>query len=188
MSFYSVQELKDLGLAQFGENVRISKKASLYNPGSISIGSNVRIDDFCVLSAGEGGIEVGNYIHIAVYSSLIGAGKITLGDFSNLSSRVSVYSSNDDYSGEHMTNPMVPTRLTGIKHADVAIGKHVIVGSGTIVLPGGMLEEGVAVGALSLVKSRCQTFGIYAGVPARRIGERQRRLLDLEQQLLLEGQ
>ena len=188
MSYFSAKELQTLDLASLGEDVRISRLASIYNPGRISIGNHVRIDDFCVLSAGEGGIEIGNYIHIAVYCSLIGAGKIAVYDFSNLSSRVSVYSSNDDYSGMYMTNPMVPDEYTGVTHDDVIIGKHTIVGSGSVILPGAKLEEGTAVGSLSLVKNKytCQSFGIYAGVPVRRIGERKRDLLELEKQLRLQ--
>ena len=183
MSFYSTEELQTLGLASFGEDIRISRKASIYNPGRIALGSHVRIDDFCVLSAGEGGIEIGDYVHIAVYCSLIGAGKIKVNDFCNLSSRVSIYSSNDDYSGEHLTNPTVPDQFTGVTHADVLLGKHVIIGSGSVVLSSICLEDGVAVGALSLVTRNCQAFGIYGGVPARRIGERKRDLLELEKQL-----
>ncbi len=182
MSFYSAGELQTLGLATFGEDVRISKKTSIYNPGRISIGSHVRIDDFCVLSAGEGGIEIGHYIHIAVFCSLIGAGKIELDDFCNLSSRVSIYSSNDDYTGSYLSNPTVPAEFTGVAHADVVLRKHVIIGSGSVVLPGVCLDDGVAVGALSLVTKNCQAFGIYGGVPARRIGERKRDLLELEKQ------
>lgn len=183
MSFYSIEEIQTLGLATFGEDVRISRKASIYNPGRIAIGNHVRIDDFCVLSAGEGGIEIGDYVHIAVYCSLIGAAKIKLNDFCNLSSKVSIYSSNDDYSGKYLTNPTVPAEFTGVAHADVLLGKHVIIGSGSVVLPGISLEDGVAVGALSLVTKECQAFGIYGGVPARRIGERKRDLLELEKQL-----
>lgn len=182
MSFYSTEELQTLGLARFGEDVRISKKASIYNPGRISIGNHVRIDDFCVLSAGEGGIEIGDYVHIAVYCSLMGAGKIKFDDFSGLSSRVSIYSSNDDYSGEHLTNPTVPSRFAGVEHSDVNICKHVIIGSGSVVLPGVILEDGVAIAALSLVSKNCSAFGVYSG--NRRIGERKRDLLELEKQLL----
>lgn len=183
MSFCSADELQKLGLARFGEDVRISEKASIYNPGRISIGNHVRIDDFCVLSAGEGGIEIGDYVHIAVYCSLIGAGKIRLNDFCNLSSRVSIYSSNDDYTGKYLTNPTVPAEFTGVSHANVLVGRHVIIGSGTVVLPDVHLEDGVAVGALSLISKNCTAFGIYCGVPARRIGERKRDLLELEKQL-----
>ena len=83
-----------------------------------------------------------------------------------------------------MTNPMVPSKYTGVTHADVFLGKHVIVGSGSVILPGVTLEEGVAVGALSLVQKKCEAFGIYAGNPARRIKDRKRDLLELEQRLI----
>jgi dTDP-4-amino-4,6-dideoxy-D-glucose acyltransferase len=183
MAWLSQQQLQSLKFQSLGQNVLISDRASLYGCERIAIANNVRIDDFCVLSAGEGGIQIGSYIHIAVYSSLIGAGNITLSDFCNLSSRVSIYSSNDDYSGATLTNPMVPSQYTGVTHADVTLKKHVIIGSGSIVLPDVVLEEGVAVGALSLVTKNCAAFGIYAGVPAKRIKNRKRDLLLLEERL-----
>jgi acetyltransferase-like isoleucine patch superfamily enzyme len=184
MSFLGPQELAALGLGAYGDDVRISTKASLHNAKNIRFGSHVRIDDFCVLSAGDGGIELGSFIHVGVFSSLIGAGRITLRDFCNLSSRTSIYSSNDDYSGAHMTNPTVSPEFTGVAHAAVTVGRHVIIGAGSVLLPGVTLEDGVAVGALSLIKQNCRAFGIYAGSPARRIGSRTRDLLELEGQFL----
>lgn len=184
MAWLSRLALEEMGFATLGHNVLISDKASIYNCASIVIGSHVRIDDFCVLSAGVGGIHIGNNVHIAVYSSLVGAGKISLDNFSGLSARVSIYSSSDDYSGAVLTNPTVPAEFTHVVHADVTIGRHSIIGTGSIVLPGVTLEEGVAIGALSLVKANCQAFGVYAGTPARRIAERKRDLLQLEQQYL----
>ena len=180
--------IEGMGFVTVGKNVMISDKACFYNCAAISVGSNVRIDDFCVLSAGVGGISIGNHIHIAIGVSLIGAGKITVCDFSNLSSRVSIYSSNDDYSGATMTGPTLPREFTNVRHADVFIGRHTIVGSGSIILPGVTLEEGVAVGALSLVNKRCGAFGIYAGNPARLVKERKRDLLALEQRFLASPQ
>ena len=184
MAFLERDELKKMGFVKLGRNVFISDKASIYNAKNISIGNNVRIDDFCVISAGEGGVELGNYIHIAVFSSLIGAGKITMNDYSCISSRVSVYSSNDDYSGKAMTNSMVPDKFKSVIHKKVFLDKHVIVGSGSIILPGAILEEGVAVGALSLVNKKCDAFGIYAGNPLRRIKSRKQDLKQKEKLLL----
>lgn len=172
--------IDEMGFGSVGENARISDKASFYNCSNIFIGNNVRIDDFCVISAGRGGICIGDYVHIAVYSCLIGRGKITISDFCNISSRVSIYSSSDDYSGASMTNPMVPTQYTDVLHADVFLGKHSIVGSGCVILPGVTLGEGAAVGALSLIRKDCREFGIYAGSPAEFIRERKRDLLELE--------
>lgn len=185
MAFLTEQQLGALGFASLGRNVLISDKASVYGAERIHIGNHVRIDDFCVLSAGKGGIEIGEHIHIAVYSSLIGAGKITISDFCNISSKVSIYSSNDDYSGHFMTNPMIPDEYTNVIHADVTLGKHVIIGSGSVILPGVILYEGVAIGSLSLVSNDCEAFGIYIGVPARKVKNRSKKLLDLEKKLIM---
>ena len=180
MGFLSQSQINEMGFSRVGKNPSLSDKASYYNCKNVVIGDNVRIDDFCVISAGTAGINIGSHIHIAAYSSLIGAGKISLDDFSNISSRVAIYSSNDDYSGASMTNPTLPVGFTNVTHADVSIGRHVIIGAGSVVLPGVVLEEGVAIGALSLVSKNCKAFGIYSGVPARRIKERKKDLLDLE--------
>jgi len=183
MSYYSREELRLLGLAQVGQHVQISKKASIYNPSRITIGSHVRIDDYCVLSAGEGGIAIGDYVHVAVFCSLIGGGRIVLEDFAGLSGRVSIYSSNEDYSGAFLTNPTVPRQFTHVTQEGVIVGRHCIIGAGAVVLPGVVLEEGVAIGALSLVNRSCSAFGIYAGVPARFVRNRSRKLRELGEQL-----
>ena len=185
MAMLSRKAIETLRFETVGENVQISDRASFYGANRIALGNNVRIDDFCVLSAGVGGILVGDHDHIAIYSSLVGAGRITLTDFCGISSRVAIYSSNDDYSGASLTNPTVPSEYTSVTHADVFFGKHVIVGSGSVILPGVTLEEGVAVGALSLVTRNCSAFGIYAGNPARRIKDRKRDLQELEKRFLL---
>ncbi len=54
MGFYTRKELERIGFKSIGENVLISDKTSIYSPQNISIGNNVRIDDYCVLSAGGG--------------------------------------------------------------------------------------------------------------------------------------
>lgn len=184
MAWLTNEKIKEMGFACFGKNMMLSDKASYYNCGNIRLGDSVRIDDFCVLAAGQGGVEIGCHVHIAVYCSIIGREKIKIEDFSGLSSRVSVYSSSDDYSGAAMTNPTVPPEFTNVRHAEVKIGRHVIVGAGSIVLPGVTLEEGVAVGALSLVRKDCKAFGIYMGSPAKRIGERKRDLLEIEKRFI----
>lgn len=172
-----------MGFATAGEDVMLSDKATYYNCANIRLGSHVRIDDFCVLSAGQGGIVLGNYVHVAVFCSIIGHGRIELADFAGLSSRVSIYSSNDDYTGATLTNPTVPEKFRGVRHADVMLQKHAIVGAGSVILPGVTLHEGAAVGALSLVTKSCEAFSIYSGVPAKRIMKRKNALLELERQL-----
>jgi dTDP-4-amino-4,6-dideoxy-D-glucose acyltransferase len=180
MAFHSPDALHRMGFLSLGHNVRLSTKASVYGASRISLGSNCRIDDFCVLSAGDEGIFIGQNVHIAVMCSLIGKGRIELADFCNISSRVSIYSSSDDYSGEYMTNPTVPEEYTNVDHRAVTLKRHVIIGSGTVILPGITIGEGTAVGALSLVARDLEPFGIYVGLPAKRVKPRSRRLLELE--------
>lgn len=184
MSFYDPEELASLGISSIGSNVRISRKASIYGADRIAVGDNVRIDDFCILSAGEGGIDIGSYVHIAAYTSLIGGGRIVIADFANLSSRVSVYSSSDDYSGRTMSNPMIPDSFKAVDSRPVTIGRHVIVGSGSVVLPGVVLGESAAVGALSLVRESIAASAIVAGCPARQVGTRNEDHRDLETRFL----
>lgn len=185
MAMLPREVIESMGFLSLGENIQISDRASFYGTERIALGSNIRIDDFCVISAGLGRIEIGNHVHIAVGATLIGGGKITLCDFVGISSKSSVYSSNDDYSGAALTGPTLPSEFTNVRHSDVFMGKHVIVGAGSVILPGVTLEEGVAVGALSLIHKRCEAFGIYVGNPARRIKERKRDLLEVEKQFLL---
>lgn len=183
ISFYSEDELKELGLKSFGENVKISRHACFYGIENISVGDNVRIDDFCILS---GNISLGSNIHIAAYTALYGGEKgIFIDDFANLSSRVTVYSISDDYSGETMTNPMIPDEYKKIKSETVYIEKHVIIGSTTVVLPGVRLKEGSAFGSLSFVNRDSEPWSINAGIPFKKIKNRSKKLLSLEKRFSL---
>lgn len=180
-SFYSQEELQELGLKRYGENVLISRKSSIYQADKISIGSNVRIDDFCILS---GEIEIGNYVHIAAYASLFaGDAGIRMEDFSGLSSKCSVYAVSDDYSGRSMTNPTVPKKYKLYEVGEaVNIGRHAIVGCNSVILPGVNIGEGTAVGSMSLCTRTTEEWSIYTGIPAKKRGVRKRDLLELEKE------
>jgi acetyltransferase-like isoleucine patch superfamily enzyme len=179
-SFYSPEELRELGLLRFGENVLLSRFARLYSPETIEIGDHVRIDDFCILS---GRITLGSRIHISAYTALYGAAGITLEDFTTVSGRTLIYSVSDDYSGDTLTNPMIPDQYRNVTQAPVRLGQFAIIGAGSVVLPGVTIHEGAAIGAMSLVRTDAAEWTIYAGVPARRIGERHRNLLWLAKDL-----
>lgn len=177
-SFYTISELKEFGFRELGQNVLISRKASIYGADNIIIGRNVRIDDFCILS---GKITLKNYIHISAYASLFG-GKtgIILEDFVTVSSRIAIYAESDDYSGEALTNPMIPDEYRNVYCGKVVLHRHVIIGTGSTILPGVVIEEGTAVGSMSLVNKSLEGWGVYAGVPCHRIKERSRKLLEKE--------
>ncbi len=181
-SFYSNDELKEIGFKKYGDNVLISRKASIYGASNISIGNNVRIDDFCILS---GTISLGNYIHIAAYSALYGGDKgIEIKDFANVSSRVCIYSVSDDYSGESLTNPMIPDEYKKVFSAKVQIGRHVIIGTNSTVMPGVCIGEGCSFGAYSFINRSSEDWTINVGIPYRKIRERSKNLLKLEEKYI----
>jgi galactoside O-acetyltransferase len=184
VGFLTPEQLTEIGFKSVGRNVLLSEKASVYNPSSISIDDNARIDDFCILSAGSGGIRIGKYVHIGCYSSLIGDGEIVLEDFSGLSGRVSIYSSNDDCSGDFMAHPTIDDEFRNAESGPIRIQRHAIILSGAVILPNVTIRTGAVVGALSFVKDDCDAFGVYVGTPARKVKERRRKLLDVEQRFL----
>jgi len=177
--YYSTEALKALGLKAVGENVLISKKASIYLPEKISIGSNVRIDDFCFL---VGDITLGNYIHISPYTSIhgTGGGTVVMKDFSGLSGYCAVYAGSDDYSGEMMTNPMIDKAYRKVICSNIVLEKHSVVGLHSVLLPGALLAEGTALGAMSLLRKPTEAWGIYVGIPAQKVKDRKKGILDLE--------
>lgn len=179
-SFYTPEELLQIGFKSVGHHVYISRKASIYTVGSISIGNHVRIDDFCILS---GEISIGSYIHISAYTAIYAKYGVEIQDFCTVSGRVMIYSQNDDYSGNFLTNPMVPGSFSNISGAPVVLKKHAIVGVGSVILPGVTLGSGACVGAMSFVKSNVPDWTVFGGVPARKIGERKQNILKLEEQL-----
>jgi acetyltransferase-like isoleucine patch superfamily enzyme len=163
-SFYSVEELAELGLKAFGENVLISRKASIYSPNKIELGNHVRIDDFCILS---GNIKLGSYIHISAYCALYGQFGIEMYDFSGLSPRCTVFSASDDFSGEYLIGPMVDEKFTNVLGGKVTLNKYVQIGAGSIILPDVNIAEGTVTGAMSLINTNLDEWNIYKGVPAK---------------------
>jgi galactoside O-acetyltransferase len=184
MGFLSRRQLRKLNFSFLGENVLISDKCSIYSPSSLRIGDNSRIDDFCVLS---GNISIGRNVHIAVFSNLAaGNSSITLHDFVGLAFGCHVIAQSDDYSGSTMTNPTVPSKFKKETSQAISIGRHTILGAGSIVLPGVSIPEGVSSGANTLFRGNPEPWSIYVGSPARRIKERSQDLLNLETDYLKE--
>ena len=178
--YLSRDELGRLGLASCGREVRISRRASIHCPDRIRVGSHVRIDDFVVVTGGlDEAVNLGDHVHIAAHAALYGGGGITIEDYVTVSGRSSVYSVTDDYGGEVMTNPTVPEEFTGVIRRPVVLCRHVVLGAGSIVLPGVQVGEGSAIGAMTLVNRSLEPWGIYVGVPARRLRARSRDLLAL---------
>ena len=173
-SFLSQEEIAEIGFKSIGEGCLISRNARFYGAQNMTIGNHVRIDDFCILS---GKITLGNYIHISAYVALYGAMGIVFEDYSGISARGTIYSAMDDFSGEYMIGPMLPEEFTHVTGGVVKIGRYVQVGANTVVFPNLAINEGVVIGACSLVNKDCDCWSVYYGIPAQKRKERKKNLL-----------
>lgn len=185
MGNYSELQLQEL-LGSVGANVRIHSSVVFFNPKQIFIESDVRIDCFCLLSAGEEGIHIGNNVHLGASTHLFGSGgNITLKSFCNVSSRVSIFTASDDYCDGYLTNPTIPMEYKKVETGSVCLEKHAIVGCGSVLMPGVTLALGAAVGALSFVNKNVPEFSIVAGIPIKEVGIRKNTLP--QEELFLAG-
>lgn len=177
--FFDVSRLK-----RCGKNVVIGKTVRIRYPELVEIGDNVIIDDFIYISTA---LKLSSYVHLASGVSIIG-GKdvvVTIDSFSTLAPHVVVAAGSDDYLAGIAT-PLIPKKFKGdMQCGTITIGKHVIVGSNSVVLPNVTLHDGCAVGALSLVKKDLESWKLYAGIPVREINKRNKQqILQLEKEFI----
>lgn len=183
--FYDEHELRSCGFRSIGNNVRIARNCTVVGAENIEIGDNVRIDGYCsVFAAAPGMLRIGSHVHIGSYCLLSAGNGIVLEDFSGLSGGVRIYSRTDDYSGNSLTNPTVPEKYTAGVGGPVTLSRHVIIGSGSVVLPNLTIGEGSAVGAMSLVTKSLEPWGIFFGCPVKRVKSRSAQLLTREREFI----
>lgn len=184
MPYLDEETIKCMGFKKLGKNVKISDKAAIYNTDEISIGDNSRIDDFCIIS---GKVDIGDYCHITPMCLVAGGTPgVKIGNFSTLAYGVKVFSQSDDYSGNSMVNSLVPKKYKKEIFKRIEIGNQVIIGAGAVVFPGAHIAEGCSIGAMALVTKETESWGIYAGIPAKRIKDRSKNIIEIERLFLRE--
>jgi galactoside O-acetyltransferase len=62
----------------------------------------------------------------------------------------------------------------------VVLQKHAVIGSGSVIMPGVTIGTAAAVGALSFVNKKVPPFAVVTGNPLRKIGTRDRSILERE--------
>ncbi len=127
---------------------------------------NVVIDDRFFIESKEL-VDFGKGIYFGTNFYAMNKGILTIEDNVIFAPNVSIVDYNHDftsveyipYSKENLIKP-------------VTIEKNVWVGLGVIILPGTYIEEGVIIGAGSVVNGRLEKNHIYAGNPVRKIKPR----------------
>lgn len=184
MAYLSQQQLEAMNFKKLGKNVKVSDKATIYYPHQLEIGDHTRIDDFCVIS---GNISMGAYVHIAPFCLIAGGENgIILGDFVGVAYAGQIFTQSDDYSGKFMVSPLIPAKYKNEYKAQVTVGRHVIIGANSVVFPGVHIAEGCSIGAMSLITKSTKPWGIYFGIPAKRIKDKSKNVLNLEERFYSE--
>jgi|SRR6185312_7814658 len=183
-TYLTEHDLKDFGFRFLGRNIKISSDARVYGQENISIGNNVRIDDFVILSAVNGEIQIGNYVFIARNCHLSGTLGIKIHDFCTMAANSIIYSASDDYTGEFLTGQAISREFTTRIGGLVVFEKHVIIGSSCTVIGPCILAEGCSVGSMTLVYKSLDPWSVYVGIPARKLKERKKDLLRAERDFM----
>jgi len=183
--FLTRAPLEALGVRCAGDDVLVHVSVVIVDPENLSLGYDVRIDPFCILTA-SGGIQLGNHIHVSGHCSLIGGGGIEVGDFCGLSHGARIFSVSDNVEGDYMHGPTVSDASRCPFQARVTVKRHAAICAGCVILPGVTIGEGAVVGALSLARKDIPPWQIWAGIPAHFIRNRRRALLAFEP--LVEGE
>ena len=161
-------------LAELGKQAIIGKTVRIRKPTRVRIGDYSIIDDFTYVSCG---LTIGMYTHVGAGGVLIGGNaNITIGNFVNIAPGCRIVAASHDFTEGGLAGPTIPPEFTDASiTADITIGDHVLFGTGTVILPGCHIPEGVATGAMTLItpKTKLEPWSLYAGTPARFIKERQ---------------
>ena len=178
-------------LGSCGRNVVFGQHVVLRHPHKVHIGSNVVIDDNCLVDAkGESnsGIRIGDGVFIGRNTILsCKNGDIQLGDEANLGFNCEVFSASRvtigkkvlmaAYSyvigGDHdFSDPSKSVLEQTRTSAGVAIGDGVWMGAGAKILDGVTIGDGAVIGAGAVVRESVPAAAIAVGIPARIVGSR----------------
>jgi acetyltransferase-like isoleucine patch superfamily enzyme len=143
-------------------SVKISKYTKIDGLEKIEFGQDVIIDDFVFIYAKKT-MKIGNYVHIGCFSSLNGGEELVIDDFSVLSMGCRIYTDSIDLKNWGLGNIVVPEEYRNVTYAPVRLGKFVLIGANSLILPGVMIGEGAAVEACSVVTQDLNPWGIYSG-------------------------
>ena len=155
----------------------VSPNIRLRYPELFEIGEFSIVDDYCYFSTR---VRIGFCSHVANGCS-VGGGpdrQFSLGDFSSLSAGVKVWCTSNDFANDVIA--IVPSGVGDVGEnpvtGDVTFGDFTGAGTNAVIMPDNVVPEGTSIGALSYVPPRFafEPWSIYAGVPIRRIGARNR--------------
>ncbi len=122
--------------------------ARIVNAENLELGTNVEIDDFVLLNAGQG-TYIGDNSCLHAGSKVIGGGELYIGDNAVVTYNCVLVTGYPKFTSHMSTG--VPFEEKDRVQGTIRIEDEVFVGSGSVIMPGVTLGEGAVVGALSYV-------------------------------------
>lgn len=134
----------------------------------LCIGKKCDIGPFCIFDIPLGGeLRIGDNVKLTAGVVISSINQIIIGDDCLLAEWVSIRDA------QHEFRAGSPIRFQGLSSAPVVIESDVWVGRSSLIFHGAYLEKGCIVGAHGLVRrERLQSYGIYVGIPVKKIGRR----------------
>ncbi len=164
VDWLTANELREAGFTSVGTDTKVSRKSSLYGISG-TIGSHVRVDDFCIL---KGNITLDDYVHLAAFCMISGAhAPVTIGRHVGISTRLSLFTGSDDYSANTLGGPTTPSEYTTQIVGPVSIGTGTMIGAHCVILPGVTIGVGASVGAGCIVGQNLPDGWIMRAVKSR---------------------
>jgi acetyltransferase-like isoleucine patch superfamily enzyme len=151
-----------------GRACNISPKAIVdYDKkGTVALGNNVRVAQDVLLRTCGGLIRIGDHTSIGYGTIMHAMGGVAVGAHVLISPRVQIYAQNHGI----VRNKLIAVQPNNCK--GVVIGSDVWIGAGSIIVDGVAVSTGAVVGAGSVVTKNVPAYEVWAGNPAKKIGER----------------
>jgi len=144
------------------ERVKTFEFTKIIGLENIEFGKNIIIDDFTLIYA-TAPMKIGNYVHIACFTSITGGAELIIDDFVAISQGCRILTGTDDFIEWGFGNSTLNEKYRNIRREPVKIGRCCIIGANSVVLPGVTIGEGTSVGAGSVVTKDLDPWGVYIG-------------------------
>lgn len=131
----------------------------------LHIGSHSIIDmGYYILSPQK--LHIGSHCHINRQCMIDARGGIRIGNNVSISHYVKLITGSHNYNSKHFD----------YEAAEIFIEDNVWIGINAIILKGVRIGEGAVIAAGAIVTKDCEPYGVYAGIPAKKVGVRQQNL------------
>jgi dTDP-4-amino-4,6-dideoxy-D-glucose acyltransferase len=158
-------------LRSCGAGVRINPLAKIALPDHVDLGDHCRICDFVFIFAGKG-VKIGSYSDIQPHVTFWGGGETFIGDRVSVGPGTVLLSAVYSHDDGLMMVDGLPEDSAQALYGKLIIQDDVYIGANCTLMPDITVGEGAILGAGSFVNRDLAPWGIYAGSPARKIGER----------------